>query len=66
MTTNEARLTKLIFFLHLGGFFPTLYSPSFLKEQSAWCSRTFLLGPLKVQPAPAYWQATSVPSHRYL
>ena len=42
------------------------YSPSFLYGHSAWCSLTFLTGPLKVQPAPAYWQATRVPSHRYL
>ena len=40
--------------------------PSFLYWQSAWCSLPFLFGPLKVQPAPAYWQATSVPSHLYL
>lgn len=44
----------------------SLHSPSFLYPHSAWCSLTFLFGPRKVQPAPAYWQATSVPSHRYL
>lgn len=39
------------------------YSPSFLKEHSPWWSFILLTGPLWEQPAPAYWHATSVPSH---
>ena len=40
--------------------------PSFLKVHSSWWSFIFFTGPRKTHPAPAYWQATKVPSQRYL
>ena len=39
--------------------------PCFLNWQSPWCFVIAFLGPRKSQPAPAYWQATRVPEHRY-
>ena len=46
-------------------FITMLCLPCFLNWQSPWCLAIAFLGPLQSHPAPAYWQATRVPEHRY-